>query len=405
MDIKIPQVIAERHQYAADHPLFSDLTEESIRLILDVFESNEVSAGEEIIREGEHQPQILFAVISGTLEVSKRVTQQGLDRRTGVDIDQIIIASLSAGDIFGELTFIIEEGEKTASVRCISRAKVLSITRARFKQFEAANPIIANRLLTNVVAIIGKRLKKTSQGEVEALNEILQQSLLNSRANLFFSYVIGLLCLYNLTIQVITELSVNPNQASLISATIIAVFAGGLFLMVRQTKLPLERYGLTLNNWRPALRSSLVWTLLIITVLVLVKWLLVTTVPQYQHLSVIDFQPMGQNYLTFNFVLYGLHSPVQEFVARGVLQGSLQNIYVGKHSTMRAIIVSNALFAATHVHLLHGILGLVVFFPGLFWGWLYSKHETLLGVSISHLLIGWTALFLLNPESLLNINF
>jgi len=47
-----------------------------------------------------------------------------------------------------------------------------------------------------------------------------------------------------------------------------------------------------------------------------------------------------------------------------------------------------------------GILGVIVFLPGLFWGWLYSRHNSLLGVSISHLLIGWSGLFLLNPESL-----
>lgn len=404
MDTNSQQAKAELRQNLLNHPLFIEIKDDVLPFIIDYFELIEVSPGEEIIQEDEHQPQILFAIISGTLEVTKKVIQQDLDRRTGVGIDQIIIATLSTGDIFGELTFIEKEEKKTASVRCISRARVLSVTRKKFKQLETENPVVANRLLTNMIAIIGKRLKRSSQGEVKALNEILQQSLLNTRANLFFSYVIGLLCLYNLTIQIITELSVNPDQASLISAAIIAIFAGGLILMVRETKIPRIRFGLTIKNWKPALRESMVWTLLIITVLILVKWLLVNTVPQYQYLPVIDFQPMGQNYLTFNFILYGLHSPVQEFVARGVLQGSLQNIYTGKYSTMRAILVSNALFAATHVHLLNGMLGLIVFFPGLFWGWLYSRHENLIGVSISHLLIGWTALFLLNPESLLKVN-
>jgi hypothetical protein len=31
---------------------------------------------------------------------------------------------------------------------------------------------------------------------------------------------------------------------------------------------------------------------------------------------------------------------------------------------------------------------LLVFVPGLFWGWLYLRHQTLVGVSVSHLLIG-----------------
>jgi membrane protease YdiL (CAAX protease family) len=30
----------------------------------------------------------------------------------------------------------------------------------------------------------------------------------------------------------------------------------------------------------------------------------------------------------------------------------------------------------------------MAFLPGLFWGWLYSRHRTLIGVTISHILIG-----------------
>ena len=35
---------------------------------------------------------------------------------------------------------------------------------------------------------------------------------------------------------------------------------------------------------------------------------------------------------------------------------------------------------------------MVVFVTGLFWGWLYSRQHSLVGVSVSHLLLGLTAL-------------
>ena len=63
-------------------------------------------------------------------------------------------------------------------------------------------------------------------------------------------------------------------------------------------------------------------------------------------------------------------------------------------------LVSNALFSATNVHMMSGLLGVIVFIPGLFWGWLYARQGNLIGVSISHLFVGWTALFFLNLESL-----
>jgi len=73
---------------------------------------------------------------------------------------------------------------------------------------------------------------------------------------------------------------------------------------------------------------------------------------------------------------------------------------LGRNVTVRAILVSNALFSATHVHMMSGLLGVIVFIPGLFWGWLYARQGNLIGVSISHLFVGWTALFFLNLESL-----
>jgi membrane protease YdiL (CAAX protease family) len=138
------------------------------------------------------------------------------------------------------------------------------------------------------------------------------------------------------------------------------------------------------------------WTVVIMSFMLFAKWMLITCVSAFNGQPLIHFQPFEQQYMAFNFVVYGLHSPIQEFITRGVLQGSLQHFLVGKHIVTRSILISNALFAATHVHLFGGVMALVVFIPGLFWGWLYSRHPTILGVSISHILIGWWGLFVLS---------
>jgi membrane protease YdiL (CAAX protease family) len=253
--------------------------------------------------------------------------------------------------------------------------------------------------MKNVLAYVGDRLKRTSENEVRALKTELHNSILKSKANLFFSYVIGLLCVYNLTLYITSNFSRDVNQATLVSTIIVIIFSGVLYLMTRQSKLPLAYYGLTTKNWKPALRESLSWSGFIIVLMILTKFLLIENVEKYQNLPLFDFDP-GKKGVAFNFILYGLHCPVQEFIARGVLQGSLQHFFSGRNVTLRAILVSNALFSATHIHIMGGLLGIVVFVPGLFWGWLYSKHDSLLGVSISHILIGWTGLFFLNLESL-----
>jgi membrane protease YdiL (CAAX protease family) len=92
--------------------------------------------------------------------------------------------------------------------------------------------------------------------------------------------------------------------------------------------------------------------------------------------------------------IYVVLAAVQEFLVRGVLQGSLQEFLTGRHVIWKSILISNLLFSTLHLHLSVSF-ALMAFLPGLFWGWLYSRHRTLIGVTISHILIGaWIFYFL-----------
>jgi membrane protease YdiL (CAAX protease family) len=351
------------------------------------------------MEEGVGASMDLYLILSGDLKVMKKARHNDDHIFSGEIDEQFTIAQLTAGDAIGELGFI-KGDPRSASIRSLTTSVLLGLNPNDLLTLEAEFPKTSNQMMKNMLGYVADRLSKTSANEVKVLRAELQNSILTSKANLFFSYVIGLLCIYNLTIHTITNLSMDANKASVISAMIIVVFGGVLFLMIRQSKLPLPIYGLTTKKWKLAVKESLLWTIVLMAALIIIKWTLIHQVPRYQHLSLFDFDLNGKKYLAFNFLLYGLHSPIQEFVARGVLQGSLQHFFIGKNITLRAIVVSNALFSATHVHLLNGLLGVIVFIPGLFWGWLYSRHQNLIGVSLSHIMIGWSTLFFLNIESL-----
>jgi membrane protease YdiL (CAAX protease family) len=49
--------------------------------------------------------------------------------------------------------------------------------------------------------------------------------------------------------------------------------------------------------------------------------------------------------------------------------------------------MANALFAATHTHI-SPWFSLMAFVTGLMWGWLYARQRSLLGVFVSHTLVG-----------------
>lgn len=84
---------------------------------------------------------------------------------------------------------------------------------------------------------------------------------------------------------------------------------------------------------------------------------------------------------------------MQELIVRGVLQSSFYEFITGRHRNFWAILLSNLLFSITHMHLSLAA-SFIVFVPGLFWGWLYSRYRTLVGVIFSHLFIGIWAFFI-----------
>jgi CRP-like cAMP-binding protein/membrane protease YdiL (CAAX protease family) len=381
------------------HFLFKGLSPAEIEAILPVCRLLVLRNSEYLLHEGMDTSTTLYMVLSGSLEVTKEVVVSAGDRESQGGQQKFKIATLGSGDIIGELSFI-ERGPRSASIRSVGKSFLLCLDRDDLTQMEGKQPRASAQIMRNLLGYVAERVKLTSANEVNALKVELQNSILTSKANLFFSYIIGILCVYNLAIHTITNLSLDANRASLISAVIIVLFCLALIIMIRHSELPKRIFGLTTRNWRKAIRESLLWTVVVVSAMVAAKWVLIHNVSRYQGLPLFDFDLMQQKYLGLNFLLYGLHSPIQEFIARGVLQGSLSHFFKGNHVTLRAVLISNALFSATHVHLLGGMLGVIVFVPGLFWGWMYSRHETLIGVSISHILIGWTGLFFLNLESL-----
>jgi membrane protease YdiL (CAAX protease family) len=65
-----------------------------------------------------------------------------------------------------------------------------------------------------------------------------------------------------------------------------------------------------------------------------------------------------------------------------------------------AIIVANLVFAAAHAHLSLSF-ALAAFFPGLVWGLIFWRTNSLIAASVSHVVIGLGALFFLGIEDIL----
>src|SRR5690606_116409 len=119
------------------------------------------------------------------------------------------------------------------------------------------------------------------------------------------------------------------------------VLGAAVLLMIRRSPYPKATYGLTWAGAGASVRESLVWTAGFLAVLVALKWVLLQVVPAYAGERLFDWrllQVASPSSVLIDAVAYGIYTPVQEFVARGALQGSLQRTLSGRHVTLRAVV-------------------------------------------------------------------
>lgn len=153
--------------------------------------------------------------------------------------------------------------------------------------------------------------------------------------------------------------------------------------MIMGSGMPLKDFGLTFSGWKRSVVVSLFVSVLVIALLAALKLFLNRYSPGiFREVAVFDFRYFGISYITYLLV-----APMQEFIARGTVQGTLGRLFAGRHRGLMAILVTSFLFGALHMcHSIH--LSIAALVTSWIWGWMYQEQKNLVGVSLSHFLIG-----------------
>jgi CRP-like cAMP-binding protein len=101
-----------------------------------------VKAGDLITRAGIGQRE-MFVILEGACEV------EGAGRR---------LALLEKGDLFGEIAFFSEAGERTATVRALSDCRLLVLRQKFLEELTTNDPEAACQILLNVSRIMAERM-------------------------------------------------------------------------------------------------------------------------------------------------------------------------------------------------------------------------------------------------------
>lgn len=126
-------------------PLFSGLTEKESAVLAGLLRRRPFARGDAIFRQGD-AGTCCYLIASGVIKI----------RRQHSDGRELILALLSAGDVFGELALLDGES-RSADAIAQDATELLALDRAPFIAFLDTHPKIAARLL----ATLSRRLRNT----------------------------------------------------------------------------------------------------------------------------------------------------------------------------------------------------------------------------------------------------
>ena len=338
--------------------------------------------GEVVIREREEGRE-MYIVERGEVEVYK---EEG----------GFVVARLHAGADFG-LMALLDGAPRSASVRTATPATLASLALDDLNRLDDTERLeISDTILRNHTRKQAQHLRDTTDLTVEALRRELEEAKARAALGSFVTHILVIMCAYAFVLRdAIIHLS-SMEFSTLFTVGILVVYAAVVVLMMRRSGYPLRIYGLTMERWPAKAAEAVVWTVGFCAAATLGKAVLLATTDAYD--GPLFAWPMlhttTPGRVVVDALLYGVFSPVQELVARGALQGSLQQFLTGPYVKLRAILFSTLIFTATHLHLSVGFALLVVI-PSLFWGALFARQRSLFGVSLSHILVGWYILYIL----------
>ncbi len=357
--------------------LFRQCSAEDLAALASCARSSTYAAGSDLLTEGDDATEILI-IAEGEAVVMKR----------GAAIASHEVARLGPGDSLGEMA-LLDPGTRSATVRALSPVTALVIPIGDILRLAEARPTMV-RALVELARLVAARLRYTTSSAVGSLERALAEEQMRTTMGKFTLLLIIGFSLYTWVVGTASQLKELVGRTEFVTIPVIAAIAGFAYWFMKTSGYSARFFGLTLEKAGRHSAEAILFTLPLMAAAVGLKAWLVT------HVASMQGEPLFQMFagsVAFNpwlIVAYVFFVPVQEMIYRGGLQGALEHFLTGRWHRWYAIIGSNIIFATGHLYISPG-LSLSAFVAGLFWGWLYSRQRSLVGVSISHILLGFWA--------------
>lgn len=348
------------------HPLLVGLSSEEVDALISQGRVVSLRAGEILMREGEKADEFFF-ILQGAVEVSRRDPHSS---------QKFVLASFESGDVVGEVA-LLDQGNRSADVLAKNDVKAFAIPFSIWQTGKEKNPYLY-QIFFRVAQNLCGRLRNLNQKTLLDKVRDLQDRFLLGR---FFIYLLGFACVYTYLIEAVKVFNLGSFRTYLVIAFTL-FFLFGSFLYMHRYHIPLKTFGVTTEGWKRSIYEGAIFTLPILGGIAFAKWVLVHW-GWFVDVPFLHITAPGLGMLFYVLLIV----PLQEFVARGAIQGLLSQFLIGKDKDLVAIGMSGLIFGMSHLFISF-YLALGVLVVNFYLGWIYVRNQNLLSVWIAHAMIG-----------------
>lgn len=357
--------------FISTQALTRDFSKDEIEELAGLLEVKHFKPGGIIFGEGESLSS-LFILLQGEVEVLKYdKTKEKLYH----------ILDLKEGSFFGEMSFIDSE-PTSATIRAKNHCTVCLLERKKV----ASRPFY-EKLLKNIAICEIKRLRATDKDYVESMRLQLKETQLRNEFGRFFIIIFIILCIFNL---VPNYSSFTPIKYFLYSSGFLLIVLVPVYFFIKKTIAPISIFGLTVKNWKRAALEGIFISAILAPFFIVGKH--ITSPAEEPLFNWASMAQYSRTESTIFFVYYTLHCFIQEFIARGVIQGALIRFMSDTHHLVPIILVSIG-FSIAHLTS-SPVVSLMTFAGSMVFGLIYYRHDNLIGVTIIHYILGMLAMAL-----------
>lgn len=147
--------------------LFRDLTDSEIRFLERCVHVRHYHSGESVFRQGEVGVG-MYLVIKGRVEIYVIDPDAKSEHAR-----EIYITQLLAGDFFGELSLVEENGRRTATAVAREETMLIGFFKPDLNEILSRRPAMGTKITLRLAEVLGRRLKETTE-KVSELRRVLK---------------------------------------------------------------------------------------------------------------------------------------------------------------------------------------------------------------------------------------